>query len=148
MNEYEEIVFNDVDGSDKDVERIERFYYSIYEEPCNNWNDPYFSIDSSEFASSIMYDDEIKNIRYVVHFADCGADDYRMRKVTMSYGTSISSIKDFKNYKYTGSLSFHSDQYNYKSFMVYDDNKRIDPELSKIKLMSMVEKFMNLRAFL
>lgn len=148
MNEYEEIVFNDVDGSDNDVYRVERYSYSIYQEPCNNWNDPYFLIESGEYANSIMYDDEIKDIRYVIVFADCGAENYKMRKVSMSYGKSICNTKDFKDYKYTGSLSFHSDQYTYKSFMVYDNNKNIDPEPSKIKLMSMIEKFMNLRAFL
>lgn len=144
MIEDDEIIFNDANGSDKDLNLLEYFMYSIYHADCNNWDDPIlFSIYRSEFAYNILYDNSNENIRYSISIIN-HPYEYGLYEVCMSTGLSWNGSE---NYKLTNKLSFFSCEYDYKYFLIYQDNE-LDQVASIEKLKKLVDRFMNLKVFL
>lgn len=139
----DEIVFNDADGTDKDIIRLEYIQRTLYQEPNNAWDDLDFYVHSSEFSHSILLDDSQNDIRYCAIFA---YRDYTMLNfITLYFGKSWDGVYGAE-YKYTKILEINSSTYSYRDFLEYDGEKIL--ALSKNKFIKTVNKFMKLKAFL
>jgi hypothetical protein len=81
---FEEIIFNDADGTDNDIEAYERIGFR----DCGtslNWEAPIFYMESNEWATIIAYDDIKDDVRYsvIINYDVTGTD---AKHVTISYG--------------------------------------------------------------
>lgn len=138
----DDIIFNDADGSDKDLELMERALHTLHYYKCNDWFDPIFTIDRSEYAYGILYDDQKSNIRYSIILSE-NVEDYRLYDITMSKGKSWNDGP----YEPIKTINIYNSKLSYQSFLVYD-NEQINEKASIEKIIKFVNRYMNLIVFL
>lgn len=141
-NKLEEIIFNDAEGTDKDIIRYECGL--IYYDECNSWDAPNFFVEGSEYGSSIVYDSSKDNVRYCVVFSErC---DSRLHDVIIFTGISL-KIDAVPKYQHDNKLEMKESNLYFKDFLSYDKNGKIDSS-SKEKFIKIVQRFMNLAVFM
>jgi hypothetical protein len=140
MINEEDIVFNDAEGTDKEMNAYEHMAFRDYGANIN-WDDPMFFTSSNDWCNSITYDCIKENIRYTVII------NYEMAHPS-KHITILSSIADGgentdRNVK---KITMIGDQYNMGYFLDYIDNE-VHPS-SSVKFTNIVRKFTTLKAFL
>lgn len=115
--------------------------YNEGEFPANNtWYDPIFFVDGNDWATSIIYDDLEEDVRYCV-IINHNYDDYN-KHITIYYGTSDrGQAYESKSFTLVGK------EYHTIYFVDYDNKGNLQPSSIK-KFVSIVERLINLRAFL
>jgi hypothetical protein len=139
MEEFDKIIFNDADGSDKDMSG---YYHTGFRELGENisWYSPMFWSSSNDWSTIITYDDINEDIRYSVIVHD---DDPDHIHATIFYGKAYREPGpgDAKEIKLIGN------QYNMSFFLDYDIDSGVKSS-SLNKFLNIMKKFTTLKAFL
>lgn len=137
---FEEIIFNDADGSDEDL-RVYDYLGFRDHGPSKDWYDPIFFTSGNDWSTSIIYDNLKENIRYSVsiNYEMMGNNE---KHVSIHYGEAFndSTSPPSKNITMTGS------QYCMSYFVDYIDNEIVPS--SADKFVKIIKKIIGLKVFL
>lgn len=145
LDEFDELIFNDADGTDEDLKHHEWLSTTLYESDCNAWDDPIFFVGSTEGGYSIIYDDQKKDVRYsiIISLRIDARDLYDGSILFVTQGKSWKGEVG-QEYKYARKIEMPN-KFTYQYFLDVDDEKI---KISSIdKVVRLANKFLNLRVF-